>query len=87
MRYVNLVPEVSKKPLKYESEQDKYKRYILSNTEYRNRPDRKEFMKNYYAEYRKEYEGQVQCDCGSIVKQLSMYAHIKSNKHLAYLTK
>lgn len=84
MRYVNLVPPVAKKQL-YESEKEKYQRYIEKNVEYRNRPDRKQFMKDYYAEYRKEYEGQVQCDCGAIVKQLSMYAHIKTNKHLNYI--
>jgi hypothetical protein len=85
MRYINLVPPVVKKPV-YESEKDKYNRYMEKNVEYRNRPDRKEFMKDYYAEYRKELSGYVNCDCGSVVKEISMYNHVKSNKHINYLT-
>jgi hypothetical protein len=83
MRYVNLVPEPSRKARL--SGVEKYQQYLDKNIEYRNRPDRKQFMKDYYTEYRKEHEGQVQCDCGAIVKQLSMYAHIKTNKHLNYI--
>jgi hypothetical protein len=83
MRYVNLVPERTPKPKL--TGNDKYQQYLLSNIEYRNRPERKEFMKEYYAEYRKEHDGLVQCDCGSVVKGTSMYNHVKSNKHIDYI--
>ncbi len=84
MRYINLVPEVKRKV--QQEPNDKYIHYLHKNIEYRNRPDRKAFMKEYYAEYRREHGGQVQCDCGSIVKEISMYNHVKSNKHIKYLT-
>lgn len=71
MRYINLVPEVKK---------------VDKSAAYRNRPDRKEFMKEYYAAYRQEHSGYVECDCGSILKEISMYTHIKSKKHINYLT-
>ena len=64
---------------------DKYQRYIDKNTEYRSRPERKEFVKKYYEEYRKEHDGLVECDCGAVIKGLSMYNHVKSNKHLNYI--
>lgn len=85
MRYINLVPEV--KPKVQQEAKDKYIHYLNKNIEYRNRPDRKEFMKEYYAEYRKEHGGLIQCDCGSILKEISMYNHMKSKKHIDYLTK
>lgn len=84
MRYVNLVPDATQKPKL--TGNDKYQHYLLNNIEYRNRPDRKEFMKEYYAEYRKEHSGYVQCDCGSVIKEISMWTHVKSNKHIKYLT-
>ena len=84
MRYVNLVPETSRKVPK--SGVDKYKHYLDKNIEYRNTPERKEFMKEYYAEYRKEHAVHVECDCGAVVTHLSMYNHVKTNKHLNYLT-
>lgn len=83
MRYINLVPEVIQKPKL--TGNDKYQQYLLNNIEYRNRPDRKEFMKVYYAEYRKEHDWLVECDCGTILKSLSMYNHVKTNKHIKYL--
>lgn len=83
MRYVNLVPEPVRKAR--QSGVEKYQQYLDKNIEYRNRPDRKQFMKEYYAEYRKEMKDQVQCDCGAVVKHLSIYAHIKTNKHLNYI--
>jgi len=84
MRYVNLVPEAKRTGSL--TGNDKYVFYLGKNVEYRNRPDRKEFMKVYYAEYRKEHGGLVECDCGSVVKGTSMYNHVKSNKHLRYLS-
>jgi hypothetical protein len=84
MRYINLVPEV--KPKLKLTGNDKYQQYLLNNIEYRNRPDRKAFMKVYYAEYRREHGGLIECDCGSILKEISMYNHVKSNKHINYLT-
>jgi hypothetical protein len=84
MRYINLVPEVKRKVP--QSGNDKYVYYFDKNAEYRNRPDRKAFMKEYYAEYRKEHGGLIQCDCGSILKEISMYNHTKSKKHIDYLT-
>jgi hypothetical protein len=83
MRYINLVPEMKKVP---KSGNEKYVYYLDKNIEYRNRPDRKAFMKEYYAEYRKEHNGLVECDCGSVVKEISMYNHVKSNKHIRYLS-
>lgn len=83
MRYVNLVPETTRKVPK--SGTPKYEYYLDKNVEYRNRPERKEFMKVYYAEYRKEHDGLVECDCGTVLKSLSMYNHVKSNKHLNYI--
>jgi len=65
---------------------DKYKKYIKNNTEYRNRPERKEFVKKYYTEYYKEMNVYIDCDCGATIKSLSMYNHVKSNKHINYLT-
>jgi hypothetical protein len=82
MRYVNLVPEVTPKN---KISADKYVRYADSIVKYRNTPERKEFMKNYFAEYRKEHGGLVECDCGSVVKGMSMYNHVKTNKHLNYI--
>lgn len=83
MRYINLVPELKRKvPL---PQYDKYQRYIDKNIEYRNRPERKAFMKEYYAEYRKEHGGLIDCDCGSTIKSLSMYNHLKTKKHIDYL--
>lgn len=84
MRYVNLVPPVQPKVRK--EAKNNYVTYLDKNVEYRNRPDRKEFMKEYYAEYRKEHSGYVQCDCGSVIKEISMWTHVKSNKHIKYLT-
>jgi len=83
MRYINLVPEPIQKPKL--TGNDRYQHYLSKNIEYRNRPDRKEFMKVYYAEYRKEHGGLVECDCGSVVKGTSMYNHVKSNRHLNYI--
>jgi hypothetical protein len=80
MRYVNLVPETKPKLTKKE-------KYLDKNIEYRNKPERKEFIKEYYAEYRKEHAVYVECDCGAVVTHLSMYNHVKSKKHLDYLTK
>ena len=84
MRYVNLVPEAKRTAPR--SGNDKYVFYLGKNVEYRNRPDRKEFMKDYYAAYREEHSGYVRCDCGSVVKGISMYNHVKSKKHIDYLT-
>ena len=80
MRYVNLVPEAKSK-----SSADKQVRYADSIIAYRNKPERKEFMKNYYAEYRKEHDVYVDCDCGAHVKSLSMYNHVTTKKHLNYI--
>jgi len=81
MRYVNLVPQPVVK-----QEVSKYQTYLEKNIRYENRPERKAYMKEYYAEYRREHAGLIQCDCGSILKEISMYNHIKSNKHIKYLT-
>jgi hypothetical protein len=84
MRYVNLVPQPTVKP---KPEMTNYERYLENNIRYENTPERKEYMKKYNKAYRNEHEDHVQCDCGSIVKGISMYTHVKSKKHLAYLTK
>jgi hypothetical protein len=42
-------------------------------------------MKEYNKAYRTEHEVYVQCECGSEVKSISMYAHVRTQKHIAYL--
>jgi hypothetical protein len=82
MRYVNLVPQPTVKP---KPEVSKYETYLEKNIRYENKPERKEYMKEYNKAYRNEHNDYVHCDCGSIVKGISMYTHVKSKKHLAYL--
>lgn len=84
MRYLDFTrPPTAKKPVnklhnKYELYRDNYERY-------ENTPERKQYMKEYNKAYRTEHDVYVQCDCGSEVKGMSMYSHVQSKKHIAYL--
>lgn len=82
MRIINLCPP--KKPVKQAP--DKYQRYIQSYQFYENTPQRKEYMKEYNKKYREQHSETITCDCGGVYKSTSSYAHIKSQRHLAYLT-
>ena len=80
MRYINLVPQPAVK-----QDVTKYETYLEKNIRYENRPERKAYMKEYNKAYRTEHIGYVQCDCGSVVKGISMYSHVRTKKHLNYL--
>jgi hypothetical protein len=80
-RYINLCPEPKKKDTPkqkphYHMYRDSYKWY---------EENRKEFRKDYNEMYRELKDGDLECECGSVVKELSIYAHRRSKKHLAYL--
>ena len=60
---------------------NKYQRYIQSYQFYEDTPQRKDYMKTYNAEYRKQHGEYIECDCGSVIKGTSFYHHVKSKKH------
>jgi hypothetical protein len=64
---------------------NKYLRYIQSYQFYEATPQRKEYRKDYGKQYREQNADEIECDCGSIVKTLSLYAHIKSQKHFSFV--
>lgn len=81
MRVINLCP-----PKKVRTPTaNKYQRYIQSYQFYENTPQRKEYMKEHNKTYRDKNGEYIECDCGSTIKGTSFYAHIKSQRHLAYL--
>lgn len=65
---------------------NKYQRYIQSYQFYEHTPQRKEYMTEYNKAYREQHAEYIDCDCGSTIKGTSFYAHVKSQKHLAYLS-
>jgi primase-polymerase (primpol)-like protein len=77
-RHVDLTRPAKTYKNKYEKYKDNYERYENTN-------ERKEYMKEYNKAYRTEHEVYVQCECGSEVKSISMYAHVRTQKHIAYL--
>ena len=81
MRYINLCPP--NQPVK--DADNKYQRYIRSYQFYENTPQRKEYMKEYNQQYREQHNQHITCICGSVYKSTSFYAHIKTNKHTAYI--
>jgi hypothetical protein len=92
-RYINLCREPPKpappeeKPPKQEDTVSKYEKYKESYELYRNLEGRKEFHKNYNKNYRLKHSFLVECECGTTHKSISRYAHIKSQKHIAYYQK
>lgn len=60
---------------------NKYQRYIQTYQFYEATPQRKEYMKEYGKQYREQNSDLIECECGSIIKTLSRYAHMKSKKH------
>lgn len=77
MRYVNLC-RPSKKEKKYET-------YVQTYKAYEKTEERKEYMKQYNKKYREENDDYILCECGSYYKAISIYSHIKTNKHINYL--
>jgi len=45
---------------------------------------RKEFRKDYNEAYRELKDGYIECECGSVIKELTLYSHRKTKKHLAF---
>jgi hypothetical protein len=84
MRYINLCPPKKKGVVQQPGSM--YQRYIKTHQHYENTPQRKAYMKEYNKEYNAKHSEEVVCDCGSVYKSSSSYAHIKTNKHIAYLT-
>ena len=78
MRHLDFTRPVKQTKNKYEKYKHNYERY-------ENTPERKQYQKEYNKAYRTEHEVYVQCDCGSEVKGISMYAHVRTQKHIAYL--
>ncbi len=82
MRYINFCPQKKTKDTTISN----YQRYLQTYRFYEDTPQRKAYMKQYNKAYREQNADEIECDCGSIVKTTSLYAHNKSQKHLAYLT-
>ena len=80
MRYLNFSPKQNLDCI------TKYKRYIQSYQFYEATPQRKQYIKEYGEKYREEHSYDIECICGSVIKARSMYSHIKTQKHLSYLT-
>ena len=80
MRYIDLT-----RPSPAQNSGKKHERYREYNIAYENTPERKEYMKEYNKAYRTEHKVYVRCDCGSEIKSISMYAHVKTKKHLDYI--
>jgi hypothetical protein len=77
-RYLNFCYEKKKpEPLPH------YKRYIDSYRFYE--ATRLEYRQQYNEAYRELKSDDLQCECGCVVKQLSIYNHRKSKKHAQYL--
>jgi hypothetical protein len=88
-RYINLCRDAVKptddKPITQKvEEQTKYEKYKQSYELYRNLEGRKEFHKNYNKMYREKHSFQVECECGITHKDISRYAHVKSQRHIAF---
>jgi hypothetical protein len=80
-RYINLCytrkkPEGPKQAPHYEQYRESYKAY---------EDGRKEYRQDYNEAYRELKDGSVECECGCVVKQLSIYAHRKSKRHAQIL--
>ena len=79
-RYINLCYVKKKEERKqlphYEQYKDSYKFY---------EEGRKDYRKDYNEMYRELKDTDVECECGCVVKQLSMYNHRKSKRHAQYL--
>jgi hypothetical protein len=74
-RYLNFCrpekPQGSEKH--YQMYRDSYKAY---------EDGRKEYRKQYNEAYRELNDGKIECECGAVIAQLSIYAHKKSQKHI-----
>lgn len=91
-RYINLCRDAVKKeddkPITEKvEEQTRYDKYKDSYELYRNLEGRKEFHKNYNKMYREKHSFLIECECGITHKSISKYAHVKSQRHIAFQQK
>jgi hypothetical protein len=91
-RYINLCRDAIKrtddKPITEKTpEPTKYEKYKESYEEYRNLDHRKEFQHRYNKTYRLKHSFMIECECGVTHKDISRYAHIKSQRHISYYQK
>jgi hypothetical protein len=91
-RYINLCRDAVKKEddkpiMQTVPEQTKYEKYKDSYELYRNLEGRKEFHHKYNKMYREKHSFLIECECGVTHKSISKYAHIKSQRHIAYYQK
>jgi len=45
-----------------------------------------EAMREYNRAYREKHSAHVQCGCGAVYKQISKYTHVKTARHVEWLT-
>jgi len=85
-RYINLCRNSVKPepPADTQPEQTRYEKYKESYELYRNLEGRKEFHKNYNKMYREKHSFEIECECGITHKSISKYAHVKSQRHIAF---
>ena len=81
-RYINLCRDTPK-----QDEVSKYEKYKDSYELYRNLEGRKAYHKSYNKMYREKHSGYIECECGTIYKPLSVYSHVKTQKHIAFTQK
>lgn len=86
-RYINLCREPPKPPPDDEKAITKYEKYKDNYQEYRNQEHRKDFQHKYNKNYRIKHSFLVECECGTVHKDISRYAHIKSQKHIRFYQK
>ena len=77
-RYINLCPPP--KPKDAPQQKPHYEQYKESYKVYED--GRKDYRKQYNQAYRELKDGTIECECGAVVGQLSIYAHKKSQKHI-----
>jgi len=88
-RYINLCRDAPKqvddKPITDKvDEPTKYEKYKQSYELYRNLEGRKAFQHEYNKNYRIKHSFEIDCECGITHKSISRYAHVKSQRHIAY---
>ena len=89
-RYINLcrdVPAKKEQEPALDEEPTKYEKYKDTYEQYRNLEGRKAFHKKYNKMYREKHSFEIECECGITHKSISRYAHIKSQRHIAYQQK
>lgn len=79
-RYLNFCrepknPNEPKQKPHYEMYRESYRWYEAG---------RKDFRKDYNEAYRELKGDYIECECGSVIKELTLYSHRKTKKHLAH---